>query len=286
MGSHFKRAGYDHVEVENVFLSPENYAPTLVQLAKRTDVHCFVNLCDGAWDEPSVGMQVVDLLETKLNVPFTGADMRAFEPGRLEMKKAALACGVKVPAWRFVYSLEDLDSFLAEFAGSDADNNEPSLKFPLLAKHFSSYSSVGLIKESKVWDVEGLRTQCTRMIETYGGCLVEEFIEGREFTVLACQVPSGEGDSDIDVMAFEPVECRFKEGEDFKHYNLKWVDYEELSWHPIPDKDLSERLKSMAADVFRSIRGRGYGRIDVRSDPSGENLYFLEINPNCGVCKY
>ena len=31
------------------------------------------------------------------------------------------------------------------------------------------------------------------------------------------------------------------------------------------------------------LGGRGFGRIDVRSDPSGEVLQFLEMNPNCGV---
>ena len=96
------------------------------------------------------------------------------------------------------------------------------MKFPLSVKHFSSYASVGLTKESKVYNLMDLRKQCERMLQTYGGCLVEEFIEGREFTVLAAQVPSENG---IDVVAFDPLECKFRKGEDFKHFNLMWVDY-------------------------------------------------------------
>jgi len=289
--------------VEDVFLTPQNYAAQLVPLARRFargDIDCFINLCDGAWDEPSCGMEVVDLLERKLNVPFTGADVNSFEPTRLQMKKAALACGVRVPSWRFVYTPEDLEHFLGEFEDAsdddDSSNNNSNshivngettklapLSFPLLVKHFSSYSSIGLIKDSKVVNVEQLRTQCQRMIDTFGGCLVEEFIQGREFTVLAAQVPSHENAHGVQVMAYEPVECRFVVGEDFKHYNLKWVDYEEISWHPVDDRDLSRRLQDMAVRVFRACHGRGYGRIDVRSDPSGRDLYFLEINPNCGI---
>jgi D-alanine-D-alanine ligase-like ATP-grasp enzyme len=284
VGQHFVRAGFSSslVQVENVILEPHTYGQTLVKLARRfedKEIDCFINLCDGAWDEPSCGIEVVDLLENKLNLPFTGADMPFYEPTRLQMKKAALACGVKVPNWRFVYNTTELDSFLAQFDAQDESKNP--LKFPLLPKHFSSYSSIGLIKDSKVWDVENLRIQCERMLDQFGGCLIEEFIIGREFTVLASQVPVG--DDGVDVMAYDPVECRFKDGEDFKHYNIKWVDYEEMSWHPVEDKNLFDRLKKLAIDVFKASGGRGYGRMDVRSDPSGENLYCLEVNPNCGI---
>lgn len=35
--------------------------------------------------------------------------------------------------------------------------------------------------------------------------------------------------------------------------------------------------------MFSGLQGRGFGRLDVRSDPQGEVLQFLEINPNCGI---
>jgi D-ala D-ala ligase C-terminus/SET domain len=302
--THFQRAGYtpDKVQIETVYLTKQNYAATLIQLATKrcnrirrvdTDIDCFLNLCDGAWDEPSVGIEVVDLLEHKLQVPFTGANVSFFEPTRLEMKKAALSCNVNVPAWRFVYSQEELQLLLQEldrFSNSGEtccgfhDNGTllVPLRFPLLVKHFASYSSVGLIKESKVWNVVDLKCQCSRMIDTFGGCLVEEFIVGREFTILVSQYVASNGQ--IDVMAYEPIECRFGPGEDFKHYNLKWVDFENMSWQPTTtaESELAARMKQMSIDVFNSLSGRGYGRIDVRTDISSE-IYFLEINPNCGV---
>jgi hypothetical protein len=284
VGQHLRRAGYDSIFVETVFLSPDNYAQTLIELARRFeqgDLDAFINLCDGAWDEPSVGVNVVDLLQNKLKLPFTGADMNFFEPTRMQMKQVALEYGVLVPAWRFCYNDKDVENLLDEYKNEET----VSLNFPILVKHFSSYASVGLIKESKVTNVVELETQCRRMLGTYGGCLVEEFIEGREFTVLAAQEPGSVDGNDIKVVAFDAVECNFGEGEDFKHYNLKWVDYENIGWSNVEeeDPDLAQRLKELAVNVFRGMGGRAYGRVDVRSDPTGKNLYYLEINPNCGV---
>lgn len=60
---HLARAGYNDIDVEVVSLTPHNYAKTLIALARRfekKEIDCFINLCDGAWDEPSVGIQVVE----------------------------------------------------------------------------------------------------------------------------------------------------------------------------------------------------------------------------------
>jgi D-alanine-D-alanine ligase-like ATP-grasp enzyme len=83
------------------------------------------------------------------------------------MKQVALACGALVPPWKFLYNASDLETFV---------NETPFLmNFPLLVKHFSSYCSVGLTKNSKVHNLLDLQSQCERMLATYGGCLVASF---------------------------------------------------------------------------------------------------------------
>ena len=52
--------------------------------------------------------------------------------------------------------------------------------------------------------------------------MVEEFIEGREFTCLVAENP----DDPENPITFKPVEFIFPEGESFKHYDMKWVEYE------------------------------------------------------------
>ena len=254
-------------EVRAVKLRKETVASQLSALAKeRFDV--FFNLCDGAWDEDRAGAEVVDLLE-KLQVPYTGADARFYDPSRNDMKRAAIAEGIHTPAWSTAYALEDVQSAV-ETSG---------LEFPMLVKHHNSYSSIGLTRESKVRTVEELLRQAEIMINDHGGCLIEEFVEGREFTVLVAENP----DDRRNPIAYRAVECRFPSGEEFKHFDLKWHDYDGLAWVAVEDADLDARLRDMARKVFVGLNGRGFGRLDVRSNPSGTKLAFLEINPNCGI---
>jgi hypothetical protein len=189
---------YQDISVENVILEPGKYVPTLMELSKRYargEIDCFVNLCDGAWDEPSPGGEVVDLLENKLKMPFTGAGCRFYEPTRLEMKKVALSVmpdGFKVPAWRFVYSEDELEEFVTNNLAASG-TTATRMRFPMITKHFSSYSSIGLTEKSKCTCVQELRVEARIMLQKYGGCLIEEFVEGREYTVLTAQVPSADG---------------------------------------------------------------------------------------------
>ncbi len=68
--------------------------------------------------------------------------------------------------------------------------------------------------------------QVRKFVGEFGGALVEEFIEGREFTVLVSENPSDPSDPCVHM----PVECVFGAGETFKHFDLKWRDYESMRW--------------------------------------------------------
>jgi hypothetical protein len=56
----------------------------------------------------------------------------------------------------------------------------------------------------EVHDVGALQAQAERMITEYGGCLIEEFVTGREFTVLVAENPDKAGEP----IAYQAVECR------------------------------------------------------------------------------
>ena len=225
----------------------------------------FMNPCDGAWDEDRPGIEVIQALE-KFNVPFTGAASDFFEPTRDMMKRVCNFYGIQVPAGVFVNDVQAMDRDLA------------GLRFPLLVKHPNSYASVGLTKESKVDNAEQLKIQIERMIKLFGGALVEEFIEGREFSVLLIE----NSKDPADPIAFGPVEFRFPNGESFKHENLKWIDYEKMKCIPVDQPDLIARLQDMSRKMFLGLNGSGYGRCDIRMSAEGE-LFMLEINPNAGM---
>jgi D-alanine-D-alanine ligase-like ATP-grasp enzyme len=236
------------------------------QLAKlrQQGFDVFVNLCDGAWDEDRAGIEVVQTLE-RFNLAFTGAGSAFYEPSRLEMKLAAAYAGVRVPAFAFVDRPGDLSRALA-------------LRFPLIVKHPASYSSIGLEPDSRVTDRAGLERQVARMLEQFGGALVEEFIDGREFTVLVTEPRDTEGPA----WTLRPMECGLGAPENFKHFDLKWIHYDQIQWTAVSDDALAQRLMAQTAAVFTEMSGSGYARVDFRMDASGV-LYFLEINPQCGI---
>jgi D-alanine-D-alanine ligase len=249
---------------ETVYVDKAKAVRQIVELAHR-DFDVFINLCDGAWDEDRAGIEVVQVLE-RLGLPFTGATSNFYEPTREMMKRVCHFWGIKAPAYVFA-----TDTKGVEFAAI-------TLRFPLITKHPSSYSSIGLTKDSRVETVSDLHVQAQKMIEQFGGTLIEEFIEGREFSVLVAE----NADNELEPFAYQPVEFRFPDGETFKHFDLKWKDYEAMTCVQCDDDELAERLKDISRKLFIGLDGAGYGRCDIRMNDEDE-LFMLEINPNCDV---
>jgi D-alanine-D-alanine ligase-like ATP-grasp enzyme len=249
---------------ETYFLDKSTSVETTTKLVEQ-GFDVFINLCDGAADENRAGIEVVQTLE-RLGAAFTGAASNFYEPTREQMKAACAGQGVKYPA--FV------------MAKTDADINcaAKTLRFPLIAKHPNSYGSVGLRKSSRVTNATDLAIEAKHFIDSYGASLIEEFIEGREFTVLIAENPN---DANCPI-AYRPVEFQFPEGETFKHFDLKWVDYKGVSSKLCDDDELCEKLQDAGRKLFVGLDGSSFGRCDMRVDAKGD-VYVLEINPNCGI---
>lgn len=225
----------------------------------------FLNLCDGEWDEDRAGIEVVQALE-KVGVPFTGADTRFFALDRERLKMACHFWQIRTPASAFAY-----DNAGIALAARN-------LRYPMLVKHYNGYGSIGLTANSRVTDEPALYQQAQLMIETFGGALIEEFIDGREFTVLVAENP----DDPHDPIGYLPVEFRFPEGETFKHFGVKWESYVDMKCVPVTDDALIAQLQAMGRRAFLAVDGRSYGRCDIRMNDDGE-LFLLEVNPNCGI---
>lgn len=236
-----------------------------IQELSREGFDLFFNLCDGAWDQATPGVEVVQALE-RLGLPFTGADSAFYEPSREAMKRVCRAWGIDTPD--YAIAREE----------ADVTRAAERLRFPLIVKHPSSYASLGLTRDSKVETPEALFRRAGEMLERYAGALIEEFVEGRECTVLVAEDP----DAPDAPTTYTPIEYRFPEGESFKHSEMKWETYRELEHGPVEDPGLAAGLRRDAARMFRGLRGRGYGRCDVRVDADGRR-WMLEINPNCGL---
>jgi len=245
-------------------LDPKNVEKQIHGLINE-GVDVFFNLCDGTPDDALSGVGLVQLLE-KLGVAFTGADSKFFDPSRQEMKAYAKKANVPAPNWVMVDRVEDVDRAAKR------------LRFPVLVKPPHGYASVGITRDSRCENVEQLKAQTRREIELFGRALLEEFIEGREFTCLIAENP----DDAEKPITFKPVEFIFPKDETFKHYDMKWIDYEKMSVAPVNDKRIEKTLREQTARLFKSMNGNGYARCDYRMSADG-TIHMLEINPNCGI---
>ena len=231
----------------------------------RQGFDVFFNLCDGAADQDTPGIEVVRTLEAH-GVAFTGATSGFYEPSRLAMKAACAAEGINTPAYVLARDSADVEGAAA------------TLRFPLFVKHYSSYSSVDLSRRSRVQTPAGLLQQARKIMRRHGAALIEEYIEGTECTVLVAENP----DDRDRPRTYAPIRYRFPEGEAFKHADMKWVDYDRMSSAPVDDSALDARLRDVSARFFVALGGASFGRCDLRVDARG-TPFMLEINPNCGV---
>jgi D-alanine-D-alanine ligase len=247
-----------------VVLEKPTSVRTVTELAKN-GFDVFFNLCDGAADEETPGIEVVKTLE-RLGVPFTGATSEFYEPTRAAMKRACRSRGIATPA--HVVARNE----------AGVQRAADKLRFPLFVKHHNSYASVGLSRASRVQTPAGLRRQARKIISRFGAALIEEYVDGIECTVLVAENPN---DPDRP-KTYPPIQYNFPEGESFKHSDMKWVDYDGMSCTPVRERALAQRLREISAELFVAIGGASFGRCDIRIDREG-TPYMLEINANCGV---
>ncbi len=240
----------------------------IFDIASRESYDVYLNLCDGAEDETDrPGIDVVQALET-LNLPFTGTDSGFYAPTRewmqslAERKNIGFARGIRVDG------AEDVEAVVAE-AG---------LRYPLIVKHHDSYASVGMTRENRVENAKQLRTQFAKMAARYGSARIEEFIEGREFTVLLADNPDN-----LDApYVYQPLEIIFPANESFKYWAMKFDPDADMDLAQVDDAALAKRLKTMMRKMYLAMGGVGYARADIRMNQEGE-LFMLELNPSPSV---
>jgi D-alanine-D-alanine ligase len=236
-----------------------------IKALQRRGFDIFVNLCEGYRDSDVPSIDVIHALED-LNLPFTGPTSRLYDPSKDLMKLVALSSGVSVPAWQLVGPDDDV---LAAATG---------LRFPLFVKPSAYGDSMGIDEHSLVATPEELQHQVAAKLPEFGRLLVEEYIDGREMTVLVVASP----DPAKPPTALAPIEFVFPPGPHFKTYNLKVTQFHPECNVPCTEPDLAERLKAAAVQVFAGFTGEGYARMDFRVDAEGR-AFFLEANFTCSV---
>jgi D-alanine-D-alanine ligase len=154
--------------------------------------------------------------------------------------------------------------------------------YPAFVKPAAEESSDGISKASFVRN-EQEALERVRFIHQKFTCdaLIEEYVEGRELYLSVL------GNNRLKVLP--PRELFFQQvPEDapkFATYHVKWNEPYRKKWgienrraEPLPE-GVEEELAKLARKVYRLLKIRGFGRIDVRLTPQGD-VFVIEANPN------
>jgi len=227
------------------------------------------NLCEGVYGNSCWEMDIPALLDL-FRIPYTGSPPLTLGlcQNKGKVKDILLSQGILTPRYKtFDHPLEQVkDGF-----------------FPAIVKPVHEDGSLGISKESVVFDEVHLKRQVRYVIEKYNQpALVEEYVNGRELNVSIVEI-----NGKMDVLPISEIDySEFPEGiPKICGYEAKWVP-ESVEYQkskpvcPAPlEAEMKKRLEQIAMQVFKLFECRDYARVDFRVDQDGR-MYVIDVNPN------
>ena len=238
----------------------------------RVDADCAFNLCESLASDARLESAVPLVLEL-LGLPFTGSppEVLSFALRKDRVKERLQTAGIPTPAGRILLHPED----------------PCDLPFPLIVKPAREDGSVGISRSSVVRDAIELSCAVATIASSLRQpSVVEQFIDGRELNVslLGHPTPRVLPLSEIDFAALPPDVPRIVS------YEAKWASgsVDDLGTvpvlHPALPNTVAARVRRVAADAFRAVGVRDYGRVDIRLANTGVP-YVVDVNPNCDLSR-
>jgi D-alanine-D-alanine ligase len=234
------------------------------------DPDCAFNLCESLAGDARLESAVPLLLEL-VGLPFTGSppEVLSFGLRKDRVKQRLQAAGISTPDGRVLTRADEACD----------------LPFPLIVKPVREDGSVGIWRTSVVHDEAQRVAAVAAVVGTLRQpCLVEQFIDGREFNValLGHPTPRVLPLSEIDFAGLPAGAPHIVS------YDAKWASGSEDDLgtvpvlHPALPSAIAARVRRVATDAFRAVGVRDYGRVDVRL-AAGGIPYVVDVNPNCDL---
>jgi D-alanine-D-alanine ligase len=156
-----------------------------------------------------------------------------------------------------------------------------SFPLPAIVKPNAEGSSKGISDIAIVTEIDELNTLVLKNISVYKqDMLIEEYVEGREFTVALL----GNGDG---LHVFPPMEIVYLNRDNkfnIYSYSVK-QNYKDIIKYECPasiDRKIEQEMINTAKRIFNILGCKDLARIDFRLSNDGK-LYFIEINPLPGL---
>ena len=242
---------------------------TAIHWLKEIRPDVVFNLCESVYGNSCLEMNIPALLDL-FRIPYTGSSALTLGlcQDKGKVKDILLSQGILTPRYKI------FDRRVNHIKGNI---------FPIIVKPLHEDGSLGISKESVVFDDEMLARQIQYVIEKYHqSALVEEFIEGRELNVGLLET-----NGKVGVLPISEIDySEFPEGvPKICGYEAKWIP-ESLEYQkskpicPAPlEWVVKKRVEHLALRVFKLFGCRDYARVDMRIARDGK-IYVLEVNPN------
>lgn len=204
-----------------------------------------------------------DFLDSK-NIPYTGStgDAHQLDHFKDQAKSVIMNANLKTSN----YFMAAKDEFTHE--------SQLTLSFPLFIKPPRLGGGFGIGPDSVIRNFKDFTKKVAFLSdELHSNSLVEEYLDGREFTVAILQSPDR---SHLQILPIEMLPKKNALGDRVIDHAMK-SSAEETAVANIADGVIKESVINLAREAFKAIGARDYGRIDIRLDKNN-TPHFLEAN--------
>ena len=233
----------------------------------KSGVDIIFNISTGVRGE-SRQSQIPALLEM-LGIPYVGSGILAH----------SLALNKAMAKEIFQYHGVPTPAFQVFQTGEEAFKS--NLTFPLIAKPACEGSGFGIHKDSVVYNEQGLMKKVNELLGKYEPpVLVEEFIEGREFTVGV--IGNGKNKRILPVLEIDFEDVPEEVGK-FYTFEVKNDYGDQTKYHcPAPiSLELEASIKESVSKAFDVLGCKDIARVDVLV--KNDRPYIIEINSLPGL---
>ena len=216
------------------------------------------NAIHGRYGEDGALQGLLEMAE----IPYTGSGIMAHAVGMNKKVSKDVFKGANIPTARSESYNGNLES-----AGAIIDHIRKEFTIPVVVKSATQGSSIGV---TIVREESQLEAAVTEALKYDPILVVEQFLDGREFTVAV-----------LDGEALSVIEIRPHSGEyDYKSkYTVGATEY--LVPAPISD-EMTAEMQRIGELVYREVQGSGVIRVDIMTDHA-DKMYVLEYNTVPGM---
>ena len=216
------------------------------------------NAIHGRYGEDGALQGLLEMAE----IPYTGSGIMAHAVGMNKKVSKDVFKGANIPTARSESYNGNLES-----AEAIIDHIRKEFTIPVVVKSATQGSSIGV---TIVREESQLEAAVTEALKYDPILVVEQFLDGREFTVAV-----------LDGKALSVIEIRPYSGEyDYKSkYTVGATEY--LVPAPISD-EMTAEMQRIGELVYREVQGSGVIRVDIMTDHA-DKMYVLEYNTVPGM---